>query len=158
MIQIRPFQITDVSQIAQLFHQTVHEVNIQHYSLSQVKAWAPDDLNFRNWADICANRLTYVADDRGIIAGFGELESNGHIDCFYCHKNYQRRGVGRQIYHAIETQALNLSIDRLFTEASLTAEPFFQQMGFSLIQTQQVTCRGETFINYAMEKWLIPLR
>jgi len=158
MIQIRPFQITDVSQIAQLFHQTVHEVNIQHYSLSQVKAWAPDDLNFRNWADICANRSTYVADDRGIIAGFGELESNGHIDCFYCHKNYQRRGVGRQIYHAIETQALNLSIDRLFTEASLTAEPFFQQMGFSLIQTQQVTCRGETFINYAMEKWLIPLR
>lgn len=158
MIQIRPFQITDVSQIAQLFHQTVHEVNIQHYSLSQVKAWAPDDLNFRNWADICANRLTYVADDRGIIAGFGELESNGHIDCFYCHKNYQRRGVGRQIYNAIEAQALNLSIDRLFTEASLTAEPFFQQMGFALIQTQQVTCRGETFINYAMEKWLIPLR
>ena len=158
MIQIRPFHIADAPQIAQLFHQTVREVNIQHYSPRQVKAWAPDDLNFRNWAEICANRLTYVADDRGIIAGFGELESNGHIDCFYCHKDYQRRGVGRQIYNAIEAQALNLSIDRLFTEASLTAEPFFQQMGFALIQTQQVTCRGETFINYAMEKWLIRLR
>jgi len=154
MVQIRRFHIADAPQIAQLFHQTVREVTIQHYSPRQVKAWAPDNLDFRNWAEICANRFTYVADDRGVIAGFGELESNGHIDCFYCHKNYQRRGIGRQIYNAIEAQALELSIHRLFTEASLTAKPFFQQMGFSPIQTQPVTCRGETFINYAMEKFL----
>lgn len=154
MIKIRLFEVQDAEQIARLFHQTVREVNVQDYSSSQVQAWAPDDLYFRNWVEVCANRFTYVADNEGAITGFGELEPNGHIDCFYCHKDYQRCGVGRQIYRAIEAKAIELSLNRLFTEASITAKPFFQCMEFSVIKEQQVTRRGEVFINYAMEKFL----
>lgn len=153
-LQIRRFQPEDADQIAQLFHQTVREVNLGDYSSEQVKAWAPDDLHFRNWAEVCANRDTYVADDAGVIAGFGELEANGHIDCFYCHKDYQRRGVGRQIYAAIEARARDLKLNRLFVEASITAKPFFERLGFMVVKEQQVTRRGVTFTNYAMEKFL----
>ncbi|MEO8890333.1 MAG: GNAT family N-acetyltransferase, partial [Coleofasciculaceae cyanobacterium] len=98
---------------------------------------------------------TFVADQSGLIVGFGELEPDGHIDCFYCHKNYQGRGIGRQIYQTIEAKALNLGLTRLFVEASITAKPFFQHMGFSVMQQQQVFCRGETFINYLMDKQLL---
>jgi putative acetyltransferase len=154
MIKVRLFQTQDAEQIARLFNETIREVNICDYSTSQVKAWAPDDIYFRNWVEVCSSRFTYVADDEGVIAGFGELETNGHIDCFYCHKNYQRRGVGSQIYQAIEVKAFELSMNRLFTEASITAKPFFQRLGFSIVKEQEVTRRGETFINYAMEKFL----
>lgn len=154
MIKIRLFEPQDAEQIAQLFHETVREVNIQDYSSNQVKVWAPDDLNFRNWVEVCSSRLTFVADDEGVIAGFGELEADGHINCFYCHKNYQRRGVGSQIYQAIEAKANELSLSRLFVEASITAKPFFQRQGFSVVKEQEVTRRGETFINYVMEKFL----
>ncbi|MEO1186329.1 MAG: GNAT family N-acetyltransferase [Cyanobacteria bacterium J06636_27] len=148
------FEKQDAEQIAKLFHQTVREVNINDYSLSQVKAWAPDDIYFRDWVSICSEKFTYVADDDGTIAGFGELESDGHIDCFYCHKNYQRMGVGKKIYHAIEAKANELGINRLYSEASITAKPFFLRMGFSIIKKQQVERRGESFINYAMEKYI----
>lgn len=154
MIEIRLFETQDAEQIAQLFHETVRQVNVRDYSSNQVRAWAPDDIHFRNWVEVCSNRFTYVADDQGVIAGFGELEPNGHIDCFYCHKNYQRCGVGRQIYRAIEAKAVELSVGRLFTEASITAKPFFQRMGFSVVKEQEVTRWSETFINYAMEKLL----
>ena len=154
MIKVRLFQTQDAEQIARLFNETIREVNICDYSTSQVKAWAPDDIYFRNWVEVCSSRFTYVADDEGVIAGFGELETNGHIDCFYCYKNYQRRGVGSQIYQAIEVKAFELSMNRLFTEASITAKPFFQRLGFSIVKEQEVTRRGETFINYAMEKFL----
>ena len=154
MIKVRLFQTQDAEQIARLFNETIREVNICDYSTSQVKAWAPDDIYFRNWVEVCSSRFTYVADDEGVIAGFGELETNGHIDCFYCHKNYQRRTVGRQVYQAIEVKAFELSMNRLFTEASITAKPFFQRLGFSIVKEQEVTRRGETFINYAMEKFL----
>lgn len=153
-IKVRLFEPQDADQVARLFHETVREVNIGDYSSAQVKAWAPDDLYFRNWAEVCSNRFTYVADAEGAIAGFGELEANGHIDCFYCHKDYQRCGVGSQIYWAIEAKALELSVNRLFVEVSITAKPFFQRMGFAVIAQQTVTCRGETFINYLMEKIL----
>lgn len=154
MIKIRLFDIQDAEQVARLFHETVREVNVRDYSPRQVKAWAPNDIHFRNWVEVCSHRFTYVADDRGAIAGFGELEANGHIDCFYCHKNYQRCGVGKQLYWAIETQAVKLSLTSLFTEASITAKPFFQHMGFTIVQAQTVTLRGETFTNYAMKKLL----
>ena len=154
MIKIRLFEAQDAEQIAQLFYETVREVNVRDYSSNQVKAWAPDDIHFRKWVEVCSSRFTYVADDKGVIAGFGELEPNGHIDCFYCHKNYQGCGVGRQIYQAIEAKAVELSARRLFVEASITAKPFFHRMGFAVVQEQQVSRRGETFINYVMEKLL----
>lgn len=154
-MNIRLFHPQDAEQIAQLFHDTVRKINQRDYSLSQIQAWAPDEIYFRNWAEICSQRFTFVADQSGLIVGFGELESDGHIDCFYCHKNYQGCGIGRQIYQAIEQQALNLGLTRLFVEASITAKPFFQHLGFSVVQQQQVFCRGETFLNYLMEKQLL---
>jgi putative acetyltransferase len=157
-MKIRLFHPQDAEQIAMLFHETVRQINIRDYSQNQVKAWAPDDIHFRNWVKVCSERFTYVADVHGVIAGFGELELNGHIDCFYCHKNYQRMGVGNQIYHEIEAKAGELGINRLYTEASITAKAFFLRMGFSLIQEQQVECRGETFVNYRMEKFLQDLK
>ena len=153
-MHIRLFRAEDAPAIAQLFHDTIRTVNLRDYTIAQVQAWAPDDLNFRNWAEICSNRFTYVAEESGQILGFGELESNGHIDCFYCHKDFQGRGVGRRIYDAIEIKAIELGCDRLFTEASITAKPFFQHLGFSIITAQQVICRGEMFTNYKMEKHL----
>jgi putative acetyltransferase len=151
-MEIRLFHPQDADRIAQLFHDTVRQVNIKDYKTSQVKAWAPDNLHSRNWAKSCSQKYTYVAEDGEIILGFGELEFNGHIDCFYCHKDYQRCGIGRKIYEAIEAKAIELGLNLLFTEASITAKPFFEKMGFFSLEQQQVICRGETFINYSMQK------
>ncbi len=170
-MEIRLFQPQDVPQIAQLFHDTVRSINLGDYTLEQVQAWAPDDIYFRDWEQICATRFTYVAvtqvgtsleeipiattpinQTQEIIIGFGELEVNGHIDCFYCHRDYQRCGVGGSLYRAIELKAKELGIDHLYTEASITARPFFLRQGFTTIQAQEVTVRGCHFRNYTMAK------
>ncbi len=151
---IRLFQKQDCDRIAQLFHDTVHEVNIQDYSPEQVTAWSPDDLNFIDWVELCTKMITYVAEEEGEIIGFGQLEANGHINCFYCHKDYQRCGVGTRLYRAIEAKALELKIERLFVEASITARPFFKNRGFILAKQQQVLCRGQKLTNFVMEKSL----
>lgn len=153
-MQIRSFQVQDAEAIAQLFHDTVREINCRDYSATQVKAWAPDNLYFRNWVEECASRITYVAELKGLILGFAELERSGHINCFYVHKDYQRCGVGKRLYQAIEAKAFDLGITNLTTEASITAKPFFQRVGFSVIKAQEVMRRDETFLNYVMQKWL----
>ena len=113
-VTIRPFEVEDAPAIAQLFHDTVRTVNIQNYTLSQVQVWAPDDLYFRDWATACQCiedcRYTLVAEvvvegsDNVVVAGFAELERVtedevrlGDLDCFFCHKDYQRQGVGRAL-------------------------------------------------------------
>jgi putative acetyltransferase len=151
---IRLFQPQDTNQIARLFHDTVRTINTQDYTEAQVKAWAPDDLHFKNWEAHCTQHITYVAEHDEIIAGFAQLSHQGEIDCFYCHKNYQRQGIGKQLYHTIEITAFSLGLPHLFTDASITAKPFFEQMGFEVLHQQEVTCRGESFINYSLIKWL----
>ncbi len=151
---IRLFQKQDSDQIAQLFHDTVREVNIRDYSPEQVQAWAPDDLYFTNWIVDCASNFTYVAEEDGNIIGFSQLETNGHIDCFFCHKDYQRCGVGTRLYRAIEAKALELKIERLFVEVSITARAFFKSRGFQVIKEQQVSCRGSKLTNFVMNKSL----
>ena len=153
-MKVRLFQPEDTEQIARLFYDTVRNINIRDYSPARVMAWSPEDLYWRNWLELCSTRFTYVAVDNQKILGFGELEANGHIDCFYIHYQYQRRGVGSSIYKAIEAKAKELNSTRLFTEASITAKPFFIEHGFKVINPQQVSCRGQTFTNYSMEKEL----
>ena len=72
----------------------------------------------------------------------------------YCHKDWQRRGVGGALLARVETQARRLGVTRLYTEASITARPFFESRRFRLVAPQQVRRRGEVLTNYRMEKAL----
>ncbi|MEG4341115.1 GNAT family N-acetyltransferase [Microcoleus sp. D3_18_C2] len=151
-MRIRTYEIGDTQQIVKLFYDTIHEVNIRDYTQAQVDAWAPADMDIESWTKSLSSKFTFVAEEGEKIAGFGELEANGHIDRFYCHKNFQRQGVGRLILKQIESKAQDLGINKLFAEVSITARPFFESQGFIAIRKQEVESRGQKFINFAMEK------
>ena len=151
-MKIRTYEISDTKKIVKLFYDTVHEVNIRDYTKAQVDAWAPGATDIQNWRQSSSSKFTFVAVEGDTIAGFGELERNGHIDRFYSHKDFQRQGVGRLILKQIESKAKDLGINKLFTEASITARPFFESQGFMVIRKQEVERRGQKFINFPMEK------
>jgi len=65
---------------------------------------------------------------------FGELESGGHIDFFYCHPDWQGRGAGTKVLQRISGEALRLGIRTLRAEVSGTAEPFFTENGFRVVE------------------------
>ncbi len=149
---VREFKISDTEEIMHLFYDTIHRINIRDYSSEQVDAWAPKDMNYAQWSEQLQSKMTYVAEEEGKIIGFAELEKTGHIGCFYCHADYQSRGVGTRLLNQIQLTAKNLGIQKLFTEASITARPFFECLGFRVITPQEVERRGMKFINYVMEK------
>ncbi|WP_354666163.1 GNAT family N-acetyltransferase [Nostoc sp. GT001] len=142
----------DTQQIMKLFYDTIHEVNIHNYTEEQVAAWAPANMDIEVWIKSLGSKFTYVAEEQDKIIGFGELKANGHIDRFYCHKDFQRKGVGKKILEQIELKAHSLGVEKLFTEASITAKPFFESQGFIVIKKQEVERRGQKLINFVMEK------
>lgn len=151
-MNIRIFHNNDTQEIMQLFYDTVHNINIRDYTQEQVDAWAPEDMDYQRWNQNLHAKMTYVAEIDRKIVGFAQLETNGHIDCFYCHKGFQGMGVGSKLLNMIETKAQELGINRLFTEASITAKGFFERKGFQVIKQQEVELRGIKFINYCMDK------
>lgn len=93
------------------------------------------------------------------MAGFAELEANGHIDRLYVSADYQGQGVGCALLAEVVTEARRLGLVRLLVEASITARPFFESQGFAMLAPQVVVCRGVEFVNYRMERMLAePLR
>lgn len=130
-------------------------MNARDYSPEQLHAWAPAPPNADTWIQRrLPTRTTFVADDNGTLAGFGEIEPNGHIDCFYCHHAYQGRGVGSALLARIEQHARDVGLARLFVEASITARPFFQARGYTVIRQQSVERHGIQLTNFVMEKRL----
>lgn len=152
--RVREFIDADTDPLLDLFRDSVRNIARKDYSEEQVHAWAPDDLDRQSWASKCASRQTFVAELDGALAGFGDLEADGHVDMMFVHSRFQRRGVASLLLAQIESSARLRHILRLYTEASITAKPFFEHRGFRLIAPQVVRKRGQEFINYRMEKIL----
>ncbi|MGF1472445.1 MAG: GNAT family N-acetyltransferase [Rubrobacteraceae bacterium] len=150
--KIRRYREADASEIVRLFYETVRSVNLADYSREQVEAWAPEVPDADAWHRRMASRETLVAEKDGAVAGFAELEEDGHLDTFYIRGDAVGRGVGRSLYRAVEQQARRRGIGRISTEASVTAHPFFLRQGFHTVREQVVWRRGVGLTNFVMEK------
>jgi putative acetyltransferase len=153
-VTIRPYRADDVEALITLFRASVRDIRRRDYTESQVRAWEADDIDHKQFARRCAAKSTWVAESVGRIGGFSDLERDGHIDMLYVHPDYQGCGVARTLLDHIENLARERGLDRLYTEASITARPVFERRGFHVIAAQTVTMRGESMTNYRMEKWL----
>ena len=154
--RIRAYEAGDAPEISRLFYETVRSVNRKDYSDEQVEAWAPDVPNPDQWHDRMAARRTLVAEECGEVVGFIEMEEDGHLDMIYLRQDAVGRGVGLGLYEAVEREAGALGLRRIFTEASITARPFFERQGFSVVRERTVVVRGVAMTNFAMEKPLPP--
>ncbi len=155
-ITIRPYRAGDVSTLIALFQESARSTGGRDYTASQVRAWAPDFIDPVQFARRSEARSTWVADCEQRVAGFSDLEPDGHIDMLFVHPDFQRRGVARALLAQLERCARNGRINRLYTEASITAKPVFEAVGFQVLAAQTVTLRTESLTNFLMEKGLVP--
>jgi putative acetyltransferase len=155
-VEVREAIVGDAPAVADLFYNTVVNVNVGDYSVAQVEAWAgpapePEKWEQRIAADSSARKM-FVATKEDRVVGFAELEEDGHLDTLYVHHEYQGCGIASTLLDRVEAEARRLGLRRLYTEASITAEPFFRARGFSMVRPQVVELRGHTFRNYVMDK------
>ncbi len=99
-------------------------------------------------------RVLVAVDDQDMPLGFIELESDGHIDCFYCHPDHIGQRIGALLYAQAEAQARTAGIQMLRVEASESARRFFLRHGFREIERHDFLRHGVPIHHYRMEKRL----
>jgi putative acetyltransferase len=151
---IREYQPEDATHLWDLFFNTVRNVNIQHYSQVQVEAWAPSEFSMEVWQNKMDKIHPFVVELEGVVVGYTDLQESGLIDHFFCHHEYQGRGVGRQLMSHVLNLAKQQGLKRVFSEVSITARPFYEHFGFSVVNEQTIEVRGQTMNNFVMEKLL----
>ncbi|HHX8278522.1 GNAT family N-acetyltransferase [Vibrio diabolicus] len=154
MLSIRRYRTEDAPILWTLFYHTVRVINRRDYTESQVSAWAPSDFDLNSWQRTMDAIQPYIAEIEGQIVGYCDLQSDGLIDHFFCHHEYQGQGIGRDLMCFLFSQAKVKGIERLYSEVSITARPFYEKMGFTVKVQQRAEVRGETLTNFMMEKYI----
>ena len=151
-VTIRAYRPADVDALIALFRAAVRQVASRDYTAAQVRAWAPDVIDRAPWLERRASRPTFVAELDGRIAGFSDLEPDGHLDMMFVHPRFHRLGVATALVSHVEAQARRLGLPRIYAEVSLTARPFFQRQGFRYIADRTIEQDGLSFLTFDMEK------
>lgn len=146
---IREYQPADCKEIIRLFYDTVHSVNAKDYTEEQLNAWATGKADLEMWNRSLLGHYSLVALENSMIIGFGDIDESGYIDRLYVHKDYQRKGIASAICKKLEQTVKG----KIFTHASITARPFFENRGYKVIKEQRVERQGIFLKNFVMEKY-----
>jgi putative acetyltransferase len=155
---VRTHRNGDVSGISRLYYDTIHLINSHDYTREQIDAWAPAVPDVSFWKERFKKYHVYVAEEDEHIVGFAELDTTGHIDCFFVHHEWQRRGVGARLMERVVATAGREQMPRLFAEVSITAVPFFRDRGFVVVRENEATRRNVKLKQFVMERWLTKRR
>ncbi len=152
MIQIRHFKPEDLDELLNLYHHTVHAINIQDYSPEQISVWIPEKFDKEKWLSNLLSRVSFVAQKNNQIVGFGSMTSEGVVYHMYVHKDFQGQKIGTKLLKALEDKARSMGLQELTTESSITALPFFKAHGYELVDTQEKKYKGMMFVINSMKK------
>lgn len=145
---IREYQAADCQELAELFYNTVHTINAQHYTKEQLDVWATGQVDLEKWNQSFQEHYSVVAVVDKIIVGFGDIDKTGYLDRLYVHKDYQKQGIAAEICDRLEKTVSG----KIVTHASVTAKPFFEKRGYRTVKEQQVERQGIFLKNFVMEK------
>ena len=149
-MEVRKFRNGEEVELWELFYNTIHNVNIKDYDENQIEAWAPDDLDINFAIQKFREIDPFVAIKEGKIIGYADIQFDGYIDHFFCHHEFQRQGVGKSLFAALEKVARENEILEMYSNVSITARPFFEAMGFSVEKEQVVQVGAQKLKNYKM--------
>ena len=133
-MEIRMYRPSDCKILTGLFYNTVHTVNARDYTEEQLNVWATGEVDLEKWNQSLQEHFSVVAVDNGTVVGFGDIDHTGYLDRLFVHADYQGKGVGTAICNQLE-QAVQGTI---VTHASITAKPFFEKRGYSVMKEQSV--------------------
>ena len=153
-IILRKYNSEDCAEIMQLFYDTIHAINAADYNESQLDAWAPKDSDRlpSYWDNRFLQDYAVVAEKDSSIVGIGTLKIPAYFDLLYVHKDFQRIGIATLIADRIESFFRSNGISVITTDASVTAKPFFENRGYTVLKEQSVEMRGQFLTNYKMQR------
>jgi putative acetyltransferase len=150
---LRPFLPADTAILAEIFRASVEELTGDDYAEAQQARWAAA-ADGEEFAAKLASELTLVATIAGSPVGFISLKGAEHVDMLYVHPSVARQGVATALYEGLERLAAARGAKLLTADASDTARPFFEHLGFDAQYRNTVSLDGEWIGNTHMQKRL----
>ena len=153
-MHIHPFRPGEERVLHAVFLSTVHGLASKDYTRQQIEAWAPADIDPDLWSRLIQRIQPFVVLHEKEIVAYADLQPSGYIDHFFVCATHARQGVGSLLMKHLLAEAHTRAIAGLLSNVSLTAQPFFESFGFSIIEQRSPVLRGVVIPNALMHKKL----
>lgn len=153
-MESRRFRNGDEVALLRVFLSSVHMIASNYYTHEQIQAWAPPDIDPQQWGLHIKGLRPFIVEVNGKIAGYADIQLNGYIDHFFVSGTSSGQGVGTLLMNCIHKEAIQLGIHELTSNVSKSAELFFKQHGFYVVERRFPVCRGVRLQNAIMRKTL----
>lgn len=151
---LRPFLPADAMALCDLFGQSIEELTADDYEEDQRLAWMAQAEDAEAFAQRLGAMLTLVVQVDGDYLGFASLKDNTVIDMLYVHPHHAGEGVGTALVSALEKIAAARGAETISADASDTAQPFFERLGYQSVQRNSVPIEDQWLYNTTMTKQL----
>lgn len=150
---IKRAKTSDAVELKDLFQNTVLSVNRRNYSQEEVEDWALCGNDISHIKDMINSHYFIIAvNQESQIVGFSSITPQGYLHNMFVHKDFQGMGVASVLLDEIERYAEVAGIDRITSDVSLTALPFFEKRGFVVEKKQKHKANNLFLTNFAMSK------
>ena len=149
-MHIREFQLGDEAGLYAVFLSAIRELASKDYTPEQIEAWAPASFDPEAWAKRMQGIRPFVVESHGKLVAYADVQPTGYIDHFFVSGPFARTGIGTVLMNRIHETALAQGISVLTSDVSRTAQPFFAQFGFVVIEQRAPVIRGVTVPNALM--------
>lgn len=144
---IRTYKDEDLNAISKLFFETVHTVNAKDYTKTQLFAWANCEDSLKKRFKDLREQNTLIAQLGADIIGFGSIDKSGYLDLLFVHKDFQGQGVATMLCNLLEKDFRTIK-----TYASVTAKPFFERRGYTVVSMRKTERSGVKLKSFEMVK------
>ena len=151
-MKIRQALVEDVSQITQLFFDTIQNINIKDYSKEEVDDWSSWKTDTDKWLEKIQEQYFVLAEINNQIVGFSSLAEDGYLDFMFVHKDFQELGIASDLLSEIEHQASEQNNEFIYSDVSITAKGFFEKKGFIVERQQLKKSKKKELVNFRMIK------
>lgn len=146
--------LNELEEIQKLFVTTVTDICKKDYTEEQIKAWSSAVDDKEEWAEKITNQYFLSAKAGDQIVGFASLKSTNYLDFLYVHKDFQGKGIAKKLLLLIERKVQMNRIDKINSDVSITAKPFFEKNGYKVIKEQKIKINDIVVPNFKMIKKL----
>jgi len=144
---IRQARKTDIPALLHVFKVSTESLASKDYSAEQIKVWV-EGASAERFDEAIRNQYFLVAESQQQVIGFASLQDNNYIDFVFVHPEAAGKGLAQELIASLlKTANFPVSVD-----ASETAKPLFEKLGFELIQKNQLEIDGTSIHNYHMLK------
>lgn len=149
---LRQFTPEDADLLSRLIIRNLRRVNIRDYSAEAVEALVPFFTPER-LIENSKHQYTIVCTRGAELVGTASLDGD-RVRTVFVAVDMHGRGIGRTLMAEIETHARENGVSRLYLHAGLSAQGFYERLGYDVIQRVERELEGIPIPDIKMEKVL----